>query len=78
VFAVWFIAIGNFIKKEHLGWGWFTIIVGLLSAFDFAGNAIDFKAISEVALNLYLVLAPVWAIGFGLALRQNKVLIHSN
>ena len=78
MFGVWFIAIGIFIKREHAVWGWFTIIVGLLSALDFTGNALDLKAISEVALNLYLILAPAWAIGFGLALKRNKVLTHSN
>lgn len=77
LFAVWFIAIGIFIKRENAVWGWFTIIVGLLSALDFAGNALGLKAISEIALNLYLILAPLWAIGFGLALKRNKVLLQT-
>jgi hypothetical protein len=73
-FAVWFIAIGIFIKRENAVWGLFTIIVGLLSALDFTGSAFDLKTISEIALNLYLILAPLWAIGFGLAMTRNKVL----
>ena len=78
MFGVWFIAIGIFIKSNHAIWGWFTIIVGLLSVIDFAANALDIKVVAEVALNLYLILAPIWAIGFGLALKQNKVLHHPN
>lgn len=78
MFGVWFIAIGIFIKRNHAIWGWFTIMVGLLSALDFTGNALEIKAIAEVALNLYLILAPIWAIGFGLALMRNKVLQQSN
>lgn len=78
VFAVWFIAIGIFIKSNHAIWGWFTIIVGLLSALDFVANTLGMKAVADTALNLYLILAPVWAIAFGWALKQNKVLQHSN
>ena len=72
LFAVWFIAMGIFIKKEHGFWGWFTIVVGLLSAFDFLGNALDMKALADTALNLYLILAPLWAIAFGWALMRKK------
>jgi len=77
MFGVWFIAIGFFIKSKHQVWGWFTIIVGLLSAIDFVANALEINSVAEIALNLYLLLAPIWAIGFGLALKQNKVMQNS-
>lgn len=78
MFGVWFIAIGMFIRRDHAMWGWFTITVGLLSALDFTGNALGSKVLADTALNLYLILAPVWAIGFGLALKRNNVLQHFN
>lgn len=74
MFGVWFIAIGVFIKIENSLWGWFTIIVGFLSALDFSGNALGVKGLAETALNLYLVLAPIWAIGFGTSILKFKVL----
>lgn len=74
MFGVWFIAIGIFIKKEHTVWGWFTLFVGLLSAVDFTANSLGMKTVADTALNLYLILAPLWAIFFGWALLRNKVL----
>lgn len=75
VFAVWFISIGIHLKREHSLWGWFTIVIGVLSALDFTGNAFGIHVLAESALNLYLVLAPLWAIGFGMAIMRYKVLI---
>jgi hypothetical protein len=74
MFGVWFIAIGIFIKKEHAFWGWFTLFVGLLSAVDFAANTLEMKAVADTALNLYLILAPLWAIFFGLTMLRKKIL----
>lgn len=49
------------------------MIIGIISAIDFIGNAVEVKALAEIALNLYLILAPVWAIGFGWMLAGNKL-----
>jgi hypothetical protein len=74
MFGVWFISIGIFIKREHKLWGWFTIIVGIISILDFAGNIFSVKMLADSALNLYLVMAPAWAIGFGWAIRRSTFL----
>lgn len=76
MFAVWFISIGYLLKRETSFWAWFTIIVGLLSAMDFIGNVFGVKSVADMAVNLYLILAPLWAIGFGWALMRNKILLH--
>lgn len=74
MFSVWFISIGIFIKGAHVFWGWVTIIIGLLSAVDFSANIFGLKTLADMALNLYLVLAPLWAIGIGTAMLKRKIL----
>jgi len=76
MFGVWFLSIGSLIKIDNAILGWFTILIGVLSLLDFTGNALGIKALSETALNLYLILAPLWAIAFGWSLKRNKVLQH--
>ena len=71
MFGVWFIAVGVLVKRENKTWGWFTISIGTLSALDFIGNIFNIKIIADTALNLYLVLAPIWAILAGIAIRRN-------
>ncbi|MBL7929644.1 MAG: hypothetical protein JNL47_09295 [Bacteroidia bacterium] len=78
MFGVWFIAFGFLLKKQHVFLGWFTLFTGLCSAFDFTGNMLGIKAIADTALNLYLVLAPLWAIVFGVALLRNPSLLKTN
>lgn len=74
MFGLWFIAIGSFIKRTNSRWGWFTILVGMLSALSFLGNILSIKVLAEITLNLYLIAVPLWAVCFGLAIAQQKVL----
>lgn len=65
VAGLWWIGIGIFIRHEKRFLGWFSILVGILSLSDSAGNILEVQPVSETALNLYLILAPVWAITIG-------------
>ncbi|MBU0559535.1 MAG: hypothetical protein KJ799_18430 [Bacteroidetes bacterium] len=71
--GVWWIGIGIFIKREKLFLGWFTIIVGVISLLDGFGNMLEINALAETALNLFLVLAPTWAVTIGIAILKNKI-----
>lgn len=73
--GVWWIGIGIFIKREKLFLGWFTIIVGVLSLSDGFGNILEINAIAETALNLFLILAPTWAIFLGVSI-LNKLSLN--
>lgn len=77
VFGVWFIAFGYLLKRQHTVLGWFTLLTGLCSALDFTGNMLGIKALADAALNLYLVLAPLWAIVFGLLLLRIPLFMHT-
>lgn len=75
VFTVWFISIGIFLKTRHAFWGWLTIVIGLLSALDYLGNIFGIRPLTETALNLYLILAPLWAILIGFKIIQKKIFL---
>lgn len=66
--GIWWIGVGLFIKKDYRILGWFTITVGLLSLLDSLGNMLEINALAETAVNLYLILAPLWAIFLGFKL----------
>lgn len=76
-FGVWLIAVGILLKKQHAFLGWFTLLTGICSALDFTGNMLGMKALADTALNLYLVLAPLWAMVFGIALLRNQSLMKT-
>ncbi|MBP6811146.1 MAG: hypothetical protein KA138_06485 [Saprospiraceae bacterium] len=72
VAGVWFVGIGIFIRLEHRFLGWLTLVVGVCSLLDFLGGVLQIRAIAETGLNLYLVLAPLWALILGWAIRNDK------
>lgn len=78
VFGIWLVAIGIFIKNEKSILGWVTIILGIISLLDGFGNMLEAKALAEIAVNLYLVLAPSWAIALGFAIFRNKIALPAN
>jgi hypothetical protein len=57
--------------------GWLTMLVGIISLLDGLGNSLEIKSISDTALNLYLVLAPLWAIILGLLILNNKIFLYN-
>jgi len=69
----WMLGVGIFIKEKKSFLGWFTISVGLISLLDGLGNILEVKVIADSAVNLYLVLAPLWAIVIGFNIMKNKI-----
>ncbi len=63
--GVWWIGVGIFIKRDYRLFGWFTISVGGFSLLDSLGTIFEIHAFAEMALNIYLILAPFWAIFLG-------------
>jgi len=70
--AVWMIGLGKVLMHYSSKTAWFTIIVGVCSLMDFAGGIFENKILSEIGLNLYLILAPLWAIIIGFKIRKNN------
>ncbi|MBK8371062.1 MAG: hypothetical protein IPL20_06735 [Saprospiraceae bacterium] len=75
VCGVWLIGIGIFIKQEKSFLGWFTMVVGIISLLDGFGNIMEIKVIADMAVNLYLILAPLWAINIGFSILKNRIIL---
>ncbi|MBK6699612.1 MAG: hypothetical protein IPG55_06860 [Saprospiraceae bacterium] len=73
--GVWFVGIGIFILRDKYLLRWFTIIVGVISLLDGVGNIFEIQILAETALNLFLILAPIWAIVMGYAMLKNKFIL---
>jgi len=73
--GVWFVGVGIFILREKRLLGWFTIMVGVISLLDGVGNIFEIHVLAETALNLFLILAPIWAIVMGYAMLKNKFIL---
>ncbi|MFN0214404.1 MAG: hypothetical protein ACKVT2_09135 [Saprospiraceae bacterium] len=70
--GVWLLGIGFFIRREHRFLGWLTLAVGICSVLDFLGGVLQVRGIAETGLNMYLVLAPLWAIVLGWSIGSKK------
>lgn len=70
----WFFGIGLVFKIQNKKIGWFTIVLGITYLLDWFGNIVNLHLLSEIALNIYLIMAPVWAIIIGIALLKRKIL----
>jgi hypothetical protein len=73
VSGIWFVGIGIFLKREHRLSGWLGILAGIGSLLDFLGGALQIHAVAEIGLNIYLILAPLWAIVLGRAIVNMRV-----
>lgn len=73
--GIWFLGIGLFLYQSKTKFvGWLTIALSIVCFLDFLGNALTIQVLAEMALNIYLVFAPVWAILIGVNLR--KIQLH--
>ena len=68
--GVWWLGVGTILRGEQKVLGYVTILLGFFTVLDGVGAVVEMKALSEVGLNVYLILAPVWAIWFGAALMK--------
>ena len=72
--GIWLTCLGMVLKKDYNLIGLFTIMVGIISLFDSFGNILDIKIVADIAVNLYLILAPLWAIVLGIIiLTKNNI-----
>lgn len=71
--GIWWIGIGVALKGVHRGLGWTSLILGFVSLLDSLGNMFELHLIAEIGLNIYLLLAPVWAIMLGVSIMRNKI-----
>lgn len=66
--GVWWLGAGFALKRIWPICGWLGIIVGLLSLIDGIANMLEIHLLAEIALNLFLVIVPLWALFVGIAI----------
>jgi hypothetical protein len=64
--GVWWLLTGYILVSSHQTTGRFTIVLGAFTLLDALGNIVGISWLAEIGLNMYLVLAPVWAIWIGI------------
>lgn len=75
--GIWWLGIGILLRREYKALGWVIILLGCCSLLDSIGGMLELKFLSDIGLNIYLILAPVWAVWLGIIIRKSK-LLHSN
>ncbi len=71
--GVWWLGVGIFLRSELKTLGFVTIILGFFTLVDGVGAILEMKILSEAGLNVYLLLAPVWAIWLGAVLTRSSL-----
>lgn len=72
--AVWWIFTGYLLLKNNFRFiGWLTIITGISCLGDAKSGILQIGWLHELSLNIYLLLAIVWAIGMGIFLVKNPL-----
>lgn len=72
--AIWWIFIGYQLQKNEFKYiGWLTISTGISCLGDTVAGILQFDTLHEVSLNIYLLLAIVWAIVIGIFIMRKKL-----
>lgn len=74
--GVWFLGIGIYFKNAQSKiMAWLTLALSVVCFLDFLGNALSIKTLADMALNIYLPFAPIWAIIVGIHILRRKQVI---
>ncbi len=70
--GVWWLGMGWLLQRQQRALGWLTIVLGAVNLIGGVSAAARMDAIAGICLNLYFVLAPLWAGWLGLILLRAK------
>ena len=68
--GIWWLGIGILLQRDYKVLGWAIILLGFCSLLDSVGGMLELKALSDIGLNIYLLLAPICAICLGIMIRK--------
>lgn len=71
--AVWWIGLGKLLYHDHKIIGILTMVTGLSTLFDAAGNILDVQFLSNLGMNIYLVLGILWPCIIGISLVRKSL-----
>ncbi|HVZ57698.1 MAG TPA: hypothetical protein VG870_13655 [Chitinophagaceae bacterium] len=71
--SAWWLGLGFHLQKKTKVLGQVTVLLGLLTALVVLTGMIGWQQLSELATNIYLVLALIWAVWMGIAILGEQV-----
>jgi uncharacterized protein DUF4386 len=74
--GIWFLGIGLLLRSERHTPGIVSIIVGISALVDSIGNILGIEGLALVGLSIYIILAPIWVLWFGIDLLRKPVQIQ--
>ena len=75
--GIWFLGIGLLLRSERRVFSIVSIIVGISALVDSLGNIAGIGSLALVGLSVYIILAPIWALWFGIDLLRKPVQIQT-
>lgn len=70
--GIWWTGLGLLLRRYRIVLGWYTLLLGLINLFGGLSAAIRLEAIATICLNLYFLMAPIWAGWMGVILLQKN------
>jgi hypothetical protein len=75
--GIWWTGTGFLLIKKYRAIGLFTIITGIITLLDSAGEMAGIKFITDLSLNAYLGFSIIWAMWMGILLFSKKAFTTS-
>jgi hypothetical protein len=73
--GIWWLLMGYALLASHKALGWVTTLLGAFTLLDALGHMSGIQWLAEIGLNVYLVIAPLWAIWMGVVIWKRTTLL---
>ena len=73
----WFLGIGLLLRSERWIIGIIGMIVGASALIDSLGNIVGMESLALVGLSVFIILAPIWMLWFGIDLLRKPIQIQA-
>jgi hypothetical protein len=73
--GIWFFGSGLLLRHERRAIGIVSMVIGISAFIDSLGNILGLEGLALVGLSIFLILAPIWALWFGIDLIRKPVRI---
>lgn len=74
--GVWWLLMGYALLASHKVLGRVTTLLGAFTLLDAVGHVSGIHWLAEIGLNVYLILAPLWAIWIGVVVWKKSTLLN--
>ncbi len=71
--GIWWLGIGLLLRSERRGLGIFTVVLGIVSLLSGIGTILGIFILATIALNLFFLMQPIWALWLGIDLMRRPV-----